>query len=108
MKLTVYNLESGKKSVFRSWKSEVIIGTARACDIVLSDPGLLAQHVRFYRQGHHRFLDVLAGATVEVGYSPSIESSAHGFKATKEVKAGEYCRIDGSPFKLARYIIQSG
>jgi hypothetical protein len=107
MKLIVYDLEAGKKEVFRYSKSEVVIGSGGACDIILHDPGVLAQHVRFYHQGHHRFLDVLAGATVELGYS-RIDSSACEFKGTREVKAGEYCRIDEYPFKLARYVIQSG
>jgi len=99
MEFTIQNLHTGSRQVLSINKTEVIIGSSPVCDIKLIGEGISGRHVRFYRQGHHRFLDVCEGAMVELFRG---EPDQH-----QELKPGEYCRIDGQPFKVAQFIVQS-
>jgi hypothetical protein len=69
--------------------NECLIGSDPECDIVLSGPDVAGKHVRFCLRSNHAFLEVCEGAVVE----------AHG----REIRPGDYCRIDFWPFKVGTY-----
>jgi hypothetical protein len=74
-------------------RKELLIGSDPECDIVLPGPEVVGKHVRFFLRGNHAFLEVCEGAVVE--------------RRGREVRPGDYCRIDHLPFKVGPYTLQA-
>jgi hypothetical protein len=93
MRFTVVDTTTGAEFTVAINSDETLIGSDPACDLVLNGPSIRGQHVRYIAKGHHRYLEVCEGATVE----------AFG----RKVSAGECRRIDGKPFSVGQYTVRA-